>query len=166
MLGYFLMLASTCTSLAEGILIKQYNKKYAKGGFLFTALVSVFGLIFFVVRNLSGLHWQAALLPYALTAVSLIIAGIVIDKRDCLTILKKGGPYAAVAGIANGATNMLGMLVNTMVAISIATPTRSALKSVISFLVSLFVFKETFEKRQIMGVLLGALAVVLLNLSI
>ncbi len=286
MIGYLLMFASASTSLAEGILIKQYNKKHSKGGFMFTALVSVFGLVFFVVKNLTSLSFELALLPYALiggglycaasiftyfalqwgsfaitmlvlsysllisilygiialgetgsaftyigfaviilsiflvrrkpdadekksfsfkwliamvisvlgsgffsvvqrmqqikfekaydgefmiivyavTAVALIITAISIDKKDCFYILKKGGPYAALAGIANGATNMLGMLVNTMVPISISTPTRSALKSVISFIVSLFVFKEKFEKRQVTGVVLGAVAVVLLNL--
>ncbi len=318
MIGYLLMLLSSVTSLAEGILIKQYNKKYLKGGFLFTALVSVFGLIYCVVSELvkggefnfsvevlpyaiiAGVLYCAAsiftyialevgnfaitmlvlsytlvfsicygifflnehgtvftyigfaaiavsiflvkgksqkkaeeacsessdtadgtpvsnnsdtapkkkasqfsflwvvamvisvvgagmfsvlqrmqqirfektmdstfmMITYAVTAVILIIAGIVKDGKDCFYILKKGVPYAGTAGIANGATNMLGMLVNTMVAISIAVPTRSALKTAISFLVSLIVFKERFDKRQIVGVILGMVAVVLLNLKI
>ncbi len=290
---YLLMVVFACTSLTEGILIKQYNKKHEKGGFIFTAFVSVFGLVFMLVSNLvkgeglpsfsleilpyaiiggilycsasiftyialqcgsfaitmlvlsyslvfsilygiifleeSGsfftyigfaamalsiflvrkkgdpnepkkgfsLKWLIAMIisvlgsglfsvvqrmqqikfektmdsefmiiTYAFTAIALIIAGIIVDKKDCINIIKSGTPYAGAAGLANGATNLLSMVTNSLLALSIVVPTRSAIKTIISFLVSLFIFKEKFEKRQVVGVALGLVAVVLLNLKI
>jgi multidrug transporter EmrE-like cation transporter len=53
-----------------------------------------------------------------------------------------------------------------MIPISIAAPTRSGIKIVISFLISLFIFKEKLTKRQVVGVIIGAAALVLLNLKI
>ena len=36
MIGYILILGCTILNLAEGILIKKYNQKHAKGGFIFS----------------------------------------------------------------------------------------------------------------------------------
>ncbi len=306
---YLLMLISSVTSLAEGILIKQYNKRHNKGGFIFTAIVSLFSMLFFIFKDLivdpHGLQFPVEILPYAIisgvlycaaslttylalqtgsfaitmlilsyslvisilygliflgepanvftyigfaaiaasiflvrgkqanpetkgkkfsvkwliymiisvlgsgflsvvmrmqqidlaklmekpeyiekygagatfdsefmiiclaiSAVTLFVVGIVKDGNDIKYIFKNGTPFAGAAGVANGATNMLGMWINTLIAISIATPTRSAMKTVVSFLVSLLVFKEKFETRQIIGVTLGAVAVVFLNINI
>ncbi len=296
MLVYLLMIAASFTHLSEGILIKQYNKKHSNGGFVFTAIVSVFGLIFVlaselikgnaldftlsilpygiiagilycsasvftyialqhgsfaitqlvlsyslvisiiygllflkedanvftyigfvliaasiflvrgksesnaadkntntnkfsflwvvamiisvlgcgmfgVIQKMQQLRFEKALdsefmiITYAISALTLLVVGFIKDGyKHCFSVFKTGTLYAGSAGLTNGATNMLGMLINTMIPISIATPTRSAIKTVISFLFSLLVFKEHFEKRQIIGVILGAAAVVLLNL--
>ena len=42
-----LLLVSTVTNLTEGFLIKRYNAKHQKGGFLFTAGVAFFSMLFF-----------------------------------------------------------------------------------------------------------------------
>ena len=102
----------------------------------------------------------------AFSTVVLLIAGIIMNGKDLLYILRHGGLYASAAGISNGATNLLNMVVNAMIPISIAAPTRSGIKIVISFLISLFIFKEKLTKRQVAGVIIGAAALVLLNLKI
>ena len=38
MLAILLIIASCSTSLVEGVLIKKYNGKHDKGGFIFTAM--------------------------------------------------------------------------------------------------------------------------------
>lgn len=291
MIGYLCILLSVCTSLTEGFLIKQYNKKYEKGGFIFTAVVSCFSMLFFLAFDLitdeTGLTFTAEMLPYAfaagimycaasvltffalkygsyaltmlilsyslifttvyglifldeqatgftyagfvLIALSLFFVraeksdddgqkknvflwllfilisvvcsgmygvvqrmqqirfdnavtrefmvvalgcatvislafGLYSDRKDCIKILKQGIPYAGTAGVANGATNMLHMFVYTLMPISIVSPTNAGVKIVISFLLSCFVFKEKFLKRQVLGVVLGGIAVVLLNI--
>lgn len=289
MLGYLLLFAGVFTSLAEGVLIKQYNKKSDKGGFLFTALVSLFSMVFFLGKDLitdpSGLTFLPKMLPYAIVAgllycvaslltyvalqigsfaitllilsygmvfsvgygilflhesatlstwiallaiavslflvrgkkeegegkrfsllwlvcvlisfvgsglfsvvqrmqqirfddsctnefmvialllssVVLLIAGFIKDGKDCLYILKNGSPYAIGAGLSNGATNLLSLVVNTMLPLSIAFPSRAILKNAISFAFSYFVFREKFLPRQIAGIVIGVLAVLLLN---
>lgn len=290
MIGYLCIVLSVCTSLTEGFLIARYNKKYEKGGFIFTAIVSLFSMLFFlffdIIVDSAGLTFLAEMLPYAVasgimycgasiltffalkygsyalsmlilsyslvfptaygliflqepatpftyvgfalialslffvraqksadqgknknvllwlifilisvagsgmfgvvqrmqqirfggavdrefmvvtlaisTAISLAI-GLYSDKKYCLQILKQCVPYAGAAGLANGGTNMLTMFVRTLIPISIVSPTTSGVKIIISFLLSCFVFKEKFLKRQIVGVILGGIAVVLLN---
>lgn len=293
-MGYLCIVLAVCSGLTEGLLIKKYNQKHTKGGFIFTAIVSLCSMLFFLLLDIvtddSGLYFPSQMLPYALlagilycmasvmtyfalncgsfaitmlilsyalvfstvygliflkesasvftysgfvlialslffvrgetekqedgeykkkfsavwlvcivlsvlgagmfgvlqrmqqirfndavtnefmvvalacSAVILFVVGFMKDKKDCLYILKNGSPYAMGAGVANGATNMLNMLAYTMIPISIAAPTEAGVKIVISFLLSCFVFKEKFLKRQIVGVVLGAIAVVLLNI--
>ena len=48
MLPYLLILIRSGVGLFEGIFIKRYNTKHGKGGFLFTAIVALFSMAFFV----------------------------------------------------------------------------------------------------------------------
>ena len=290
-MGYFLIVLSVCASLTEGFLIKNYNKKHEKGGFIFIALVSAFSMLFFLCTDLiadkMGLRFPSEMFPYALAAgfvycmaslftffalkygsyaltmlivsyslifstlygviflqeqatvftyvgfalialslffvrgetmgevqekqnlllwlifVSLsvvcagmfgvvqrmqqirfqdavtrefmvvamafsalasFVIGLCLERKDSFQVLKHCVLYAGGAGIANGTTNMLNMLVTMLMPISIFAPTQAGIKIVISFLMSYFIFKEKFLKRQILGVFLGGVAVVLLNI--
>ena len=288
-----LLLATLSTGIhqVEGVMIKKYNSKHSKGGFIFTALISLFAMLFFLITDTGELLFPPQMIPYGIAAgafycmasfltyvafgcgsfvltnlflsysllfsvgyglfilndpatpftyiglalmmisvflvrgakkssgneekvkislkwivcialsvigsgmfgvmqklqqvkfekscdnefmivtlafstVVLLIAGIIMNGKDLLYILRHGGLYASAAGISNGATNLLNMVVNAMIPISIAAPTRSGIKIVISFLISLFIFKEKLTKRQVAGVIIGAAALVLLNLKI
>lgn len=79
-------------------------------------------------------------------------------------IVRYGTPYAVGAGVINGFRNILALVICTFLPISISSAMGSGLKIVISFVISYFLFKETFLKRQIVGVAVGAAALVLLNL--
>ncbi len=288
---YLLILLASCTSLAEGVIIKKYNGKYQSGSFVFTAMISFFSMAFFLLSDLitdpEKLTFPAELFPYALfagvwycaatiltyialrigsfvislliisysivfstaygiifldepttlftwlgfalialslfllrgrsdgsgekkkfsflwlicigistvgngafsilsrmqqirfdnavtnefmvialslSALSLGIFGIIKEKKQALISFKICLPYAIGAGMSNGMTNMMAMFVNTLIPISIAAPMRSAVKNILSMGVSMVIFKEKFLTRQIIGVALGAAAVVLLNL--
>lgn len=100
------------------------------------------------------------------SAVTLFIIGLIMNGKDLFYILRHGGLYASVAGISNGATNLLNLAVNAMIPISIAAPTRSGVKIVISFLISLLIFREKLTRKQVAGVILGTAALILLNLKI
>lgn len=290
-MGYLFIVLSVCASLTEGLLIKTYNKKHEKGGFIFIALISAFSMLFFLFTDLiadeTGLHFSLKMIPYALVAgfvycmasvltffalkygsyaltmlilsyslifttlyglvflkeqataftyigfaliaislffvrgekneedpknknillwlifvlFSVVFAGmfgvvqrmqqirfedsvtrefmvvamalstlvslgigLYLEGKDSFQILKQCLPYAGGAGVANGATNMLSMFVTMLMPISIFAPTQAGIKIVISFLLSYFVFKEKFLKRQILGVFFGGVAVVLLNI--
>ena len=289
LLGFSLITLSAATHLAEGVFIKEHNKRNEKGGFVFTSLVSLFAMLFFlfydIIADDGGLSFLPEMLPYAviagilycsasflcyvaiqigsfalsllivsyslvfptlygiifcgdpttvysyvgfaaiavslflvrgdsskeeskfsvkwlvlislasigngllsvvmrmqqirfdnavtnefmvitllISAVTLFTVGAVKDKRDMLTILKRGTPYAVGAGVSNGVTNMLSLAVNMFVLISVSTPTRAAIKTAISFALSVFVYKEKFMSRQIVGVVLGVIAVVFLSI--
>ena len=101
------------------------------------------------------------------SAFILIIVGLIRDGKDTVTIFKNGVPYFSFAGISNGITNALALAINLVVtAISIASPIRAGAKIIFSFAVSLVLFKEKFLKRQIAAVIVGATALVFLNLKI
>ena len=100
------------------------------------------------------------------SALTLLTIGLIKDGKDLFCILRHGSLFALGAGCSNGITNALLMLIYTMVPISIVAPVTSGVKVVISFIISILLFKERFAKRQVVGVALGAVALVLLNLKI
>lgn len=290
-MGYLFILLSVSASLTEGFLIKIYNKKHEKGGFVFTAVVSLFSMLFFLLFDLitdrSGLTFTVQMLPYAFVAgaayctasvftffalkngpyaltmlilsyslvitmlygliflkekvewttyvgfvliavslffvrgekteedekkkksflwvlfivISVICAGIfgitqrmqqirfenkvtnefmmitlgfsslasfavgcISDGKKSFGILARSMPYASIAGLANGATNAFKMLAFLTIPISIESPTAAGVKIVLSFLLSVLALKEKLLKRQIIGVICGGIAVVLLNI--
>ena len=282
-MGYLLLVINTFAGLAEGIFIKKYNSKHPHGGFVFTAIVSLFAAVFSAVTDKGGFRIEQALLPYAiiagilyctasiltyfalsigsfamsmlilsysivfsigygviflqehisilgyvglvllavslfltrrdgvggnfsvkwlvciavsvvssgmytvvtrmqqirfeeaynnecitialgLSAIILFVFGIFTDGKYMKEIVRYGAPYAMGAGVVNGFRNILSLIICTFLPISISSAMGSGLKIVISFAVSYFLFKETFLKRQIVGVGIGAAALVLLNL--
>ncbi len=285
MLAAIFILTSTVTSLIEGILIKKYNQKYSSGGFIFTAIVSLFSMLFFLITDRGGLNFDFAMLPYGIisgilyclasfltfvalgcgpfalsmlilsysgifsiiygifflkedikvftaagillmfvslfltrnqksqnekkanlkwlvciavsavgcgmftviqrmqqirfdnavtneymivtlgiSAIILFAIGLVKDRKNLKYILRHGTVYSAFAGFSNGATNFLVLVANGLMNISVLSPVRAGAKIVLSFLISRFIFKEKFLVRQVIGVLIGAAAIVLLNL--
>ncbi len=283
-----LIVGSTAVHQIEGVAIKKYNSKHKVGGFLFTALISLFAMLFFFITDKNGLSFPTAMLPYALlsgvcyftasyltfvafecgsfvmtnlflsygllfsigyglfflkdpttpltyvglalilvsiflvrqdkkeeagtvkitakwviatalsvlgsgmlgvlmklqqvkfdqvdnefmiitlgfSALTLLVIGLIKDGKNLGYILKNGGLYATAAGLSNGATNLLSLLVTRMIPISIASPSRAGVMILFSFLLALFLFKERFSKRQVIGVVLGTVALVLLNIQI
>ena len=100
------------------------------------------------------------------SVLAMLVIAIIKDGKSIPSVIRHGAPYAGIAGVTNGITNLLGLTVNTLIPISIAAPTGSGVKIVVSFLLALLVFKEKLAKRQIVGVVLGAVALILLNLDI
>lgn len=100
------------------------------------------------------------------TTVTMLVFGIIKDRKQIGYIFRHGAPYACIAGVANGATNLMSLMIYAMIPISIAAPTRAGIKILVSFLLALFIFKEKLGKRQIAGVILGTAALIVLNLDI
>lgn len=287
-IALLLILGSTAVHQIESIAIKRYNAKHKAGGFIFTALISLFSMLFFLITDKGGLHFPVEMLPYAIlagicyssasyltfvafecgsfvmtnlflsyallfsigyglfflkdpttpltyvgltlilvsiflvrqdksdggstvkitpkwviatalsvlgsgmlgvlmklqqvkfdqvdnefmivtlgfSALTLLVIGLVKDGKDLGYVLKNGGLYATAAGVSNGATNLLGLLVTRMIPLSIASPSKAGVAILFSFLLALFLFKERFSQRQVLGVILGTAALVLLNIQI
>ncbi len=98
------------------------------------------------------------------SAIILFTCGIIKDGKDIKYILKHGTLWTVGAGVANAITNLLTMVTNQMLPISVAAPVRAGTKIIISFLISMLIFKERFSKKQVVGVVLGTAALVFLNL--
>ena len=67
---YAMLMLTLCVFIhqLEGIFIKKYNSKHTKGGFIFTALVSLFSMLFFLVTDKGGFDFRAEMIPYAIVA--------------------------------------------------------------------------------------------------
>lgn len=88
----------------------------------------------------------------SISFVCLFVIGLSKSPQDFSYVIKHGFLYTIGAGLSNGVTNMLGLvLVSEIIA---------------SFLLSTLILKEKFEKRQALGVILGGLAIVCLNIKL
>lgn len=98
--------------------------------------------------------------------VILLVAGIITDRKNLVHITKTGFLWGAGAGILNGTHNALSMIIaaSTVVPVSVSTPLTSGLKTIITFIFARLVFKEKYTKKQLIGVLCGLIAIVLLKL--
>ena len=86
-------------------------------------------------------------------------------KGEALKTIKTCAPFASIAGLSNGFNNMLGLVVNTLLPLSIISPTRSILSKLTTYSIAFFAFKERFTKRQVAGIVIGAVAVLLINVA-
>ena len=100
------------------------------------------------------------------SALCLFTIGLIREGRDLGYVMRHGALWGILAGCANGVNNLLGLLLNLVMAISISAPVGAAARIIASFAISMLIFKERFEKRQLVGVILGGIAIVLLNLKI
>ena len=97
------------------------------------------------------------------SAATLMAVAIWKNRKDVPCFIRHGVFLSMGAGVSNGLTNASVVLLHMLMPISLSSPIRVGLKIVLSFLLSAFLLKEPFQKRQIFGVALGCVAVILLN---
>ena len=96
--------------------------------------------------------------------VWLAIIGIITEREKLGYILKYGTLYGAASGLVNGAKNLTTIFIYLYLPISIVSPIKTGLGIVLTFLSSFIIYKERYTKLQLIGVALGATAIVLLAL--
>ena len=96
-------------------------------------------------------------------AISLFILGIIFERNSFKSTIKNGILYGAAAGIFNGINNLLILVTYNYLPISFTSPVKSGLGMVISFLMSIFLYKEKFNRRQLISAGIGVVAVILMN---
>ena len=101
----------------------------------------------------------------ALGIVFVILTVIVlVSKADIKSHLKECSIFATLTGIANGATNLLVMVLTALLPTAVLFPSISAGGIIIMFIISLFVYKEKISRQQMVGYIMGVTSVILLNL--
>lgn len=103
-------------------------------------------------------------ISYTIAAVLLLVLTAFYERSSFRTVLKNGIVYGVFAGLLNGLKNILVILTYLYVPISIVSPVKTALGLVISFVISVIFYKESFTKRQLIGVAIGIIAVLLIKL--
>lgn len=95
----------------------------------------------------------------------LLCVGLAKERHDAGTVLKLGALPAVLTGAANGATNLLVMVVTATIAASVFFPVISGGGMVLAYIISVTLFKEKFTTMQKIGILLGVASLVFLNLE-
>lgn len=98
-------------------------------------------------------------------AVSLFVLGFILERDKFRATIKSGLLYGMFAGMFNGINNLLILVTYSYVPISISSPIKTGLGMIISFLVSVLLYKEKFSRRQLVSVAIGIVTVVLINLK-
>ena len=97
-------------------------------------------------------------------ALALLFMGLIIDRKKAKTVFTKGLLYGALAGASNGARSLINLFILLWMPLSISSPIKTGVELVITFIVSLLIYKEKYSPLQLTGVGLGASAVLLLTI--
>lgn len=111
-----------------------------------------------------GYKNEFLIISLAGAALSLLVLGFILERSTFKAIFKHGLLYGAGAGVCNGINNLLTLVVYAYLPISVASPIKSVMNIVLSFVVAVLMYKERFTKQQIVGVSIGVLAILLINL--
>lgn len=94
----------------------------------------------------------------------LTIISLIKESGRMLYILKNGTLYGLVAGAFNGGRNFITFLLYMFIPVSIATALRTGLGFILSFLISVLIYKEKFTKLQMAGVVIGIVSLVMFKM--
>lgn len=97
-------------------------------------------------------------------AVLMFGIGIIKERKNIKQVFRCGVPWGAAAGILNGCHNAISMIIITLMPVSISSPLTAGIKIVTTFVFSYIVYKESYDRRQLAGVILGIISVVLLKM--
>ena len=100
----------------------------------------------------------------ALATIALFILAVTNEKKSMVPNLKKGLPMYTLCGLANGAVNFMVLVLALRMPASVMFPVVAAGGVVTTSLVSRFVYKEMMSTQQKIGLVLGVLAIIALNL--
>ena len=96
--------------------------------------------------------------------VLLALIGLVVDRDKLGRVIKTGSLYGFGAGILNGAKNFLTLVIYLYLPLSIVSPLKMGLSLVGSFAVAFLMYKERYTKKQLLGVAIGAAAIIILTI--
>ena len=146
-------------------------KKTVTPFWVLAMVISIFGCGFYgVLVKMQQVRFKDAysnefmIICLAISAAVLITVGLYHDRGKIMHILRCGGIYAALAGFSNGATNLLSLIVQTMMPISLLAPLNVGIGNLVKVLISLFIFKEKLNRNQIIGIVLGTAALILFSI--
>ena len=104
------------------------------------------------------------IIAYIITVAILMILAVFSEKKEIVPHLKKGAGWYIVCGLANGIVNYLVLVMSLRMPASVMFPLISAGGIVMTALISVFVYKEKLSLQQKMGLMLGLMAIVVLNM--
>ena len=98
-----------------------------------------------------------------ITFIAISICALVFEKREVITYIRRGALLSSIGGAANGAVNLIVMMLSLRMAASVMFPIISAGGIVMASILSMTVYKEKLSAFQKVGLILGVSAIVVLN---
>lgn len=122
------------------------------------------------VQKIQQMHFagqyksEFMIVAMAICAVSLFGTALATERSTISVGIKKGWMWFLFCGLANGGVNYGIMLLTNRLPSSVMFPIVSAGSTVLTCLVSWLFYKERLTKIQTVGLILGILAIVAMNL--
>ena len=98
-----------------------------------------------------------------ITVVVLAIFAFVSEKGNVKTNLKTGSMWYIICGLANGIVNYLVLALSSRMDASVMFPVISAGGIILTALVSITIYKEKLSVQQKIGLVLGVVSIIALN---
>ena len=111
-----------------------------------------------------GFKNEFMLLSFLFIILIMLPAGLAREKQSAFSAVKGGWQWFAFYGLANGLVNLLVMVTSAKIPVSVLFPVISAGGIIISSAVSVLVYGEKLSRRQSIGIIIGLIAIVFLNL--
>ena len=102
----------------------------------------------------------------AIAVPIMLAAVIVLDRKNAAVSVKKGGLYAVGCGVTNGTANLFVILTlgGGLMSAALFYPVVAAGQTILTFAVSVLLFGEHYIPRQWIGIALGTVSLVLMNI--
>ena len=107
---------------------------------------------------------EMMILGLLLAVVAFVVCSFIMERKDMKEVLQKGWAPAIGRGLSNGGANLFSILVMTMMAVSVANAVIAAGCVILSALISVLVYKEKLNIYQWIGIGIGVVSLVFLNL--
>ena len=106
------------------------------------------------------------ILALIISTVVMVIVSLFSERNEIIPATKKGWFFAVLCGVINGLTNYMVIAIQKLneLPVSVIFPCISGGGMILTFIVSLTLFKEKMTKAQTVGFFVGVASVVLLNL--
>ena len=115
--------------------------------------------------NFNGLYKnELMIVALGIVTLTLFIISLFAERDSIKFNIKKGCMLFLISGLANGLVNYLVLVLSSKMPASVMFPVISAGGIVATALVSIFVYKEKLSKYQIIGLILGTISIIALNL--
>ncbi len=166
--------------LVAALVLTNYEKEEKNGTekkttlkwFIFVILAFIGNGMCSTVQKIEAIHYgdrgknTFMIVALAIVAVVLTLAAVIAkdERKTIQDTVRAGWLLALLCGTANGLTNFLVLLLNSILPASVMFPVISAVGLIIAFLYSSLVEKEKFTSWQKLGYLLGVISIVLMNL--
>lgn len=156
------------------------NKKTSNSGVKITPKWILFVLITFLAnggcsiiqtiqrnafKEVDGMYRnEFMIIAFLLFVTVTLVLSLFTEREDIPACAKKGWLLAIICGVANAVVNLLTMVLQSYIPVSVLFPLVSAGGLVLTYFLSRFLYKEKLSLVQNIGFILGVISVICLNI--